>query len=167
MVHRGQIWFCKREDPFRGRDVSDQIQNVFVCGVHEDWVYYMPLIDTSVSYYYLRRDTDRGWLKSKKEHFEKRYTFSKHAIHAKAYWKKKATGQPVQILDVKDDGWSKVQVFYDLNKISLWDFWTYFEPCTRVETLLSLAREKSVTKKMEKIKKRIHMTPGRSFDPGT
>jgi hypothetical protein len=163
MVHRGQIWFCTVED--KRNSLNDMLINVFVCGVNDGWVYYTNLMDTSRGYY--RYDKPRGWFKSKVEHFEKRYTFSKHAIHAKAYWKKKATGQPVQILDVKDDGWSNVQVFYDLNKISLSDFWTYFEPCTRVETLLSLAREKSVIKKMEKMKKRIHMTPGRSFDPGT
>lgn len=150
MVHRGQIWHLPKnpDDAPYDKDVP-----VFVCGVHNDWVYYTFL---NVIGWHRRYDVaNQPWRKAKVEQFEKKYVFSKHAIFEKAYWKKRATGDVVQILGLKDDGWSKIYVYYDLNKISLFDFWEYFEPCTKEEVLLSLAREKSATKKMEKIRKKI------------
>lgn len=158
MVFRGQIWIDRKKNPTRWEHDT----YIYVCGVNNDWVYYT-FLHANNPY---RNTSNQPWKKSKVEHFESKYEFTKHAIAPKAYWKSRANGNVIQIVGIKDDGWSTCYIYYDLNKISLNDFFEFFEPCTKIEVMAALSREKSITKKEQRMKRRIAMTPGRYFDPG-
>jgi len=147
VVHRGQIWINTKTNEPR-----------FVCGTNEEWLWHTAL-DFSPRRTQ-QRYTGEPWKKDKIEHFEKRYTFTKTAIAPNGFWKSKATGMAVTILAIKDDGWRQIYVLYDLNKMALNDFYEYFEPCTRIETLVSLSRQR---KAIRKTKKRIALSKGRYY----
>lgn len=153
MVHRGQIWEFKDTGRF------PRNYRVFVCGaegnIDGDWVWYLHLLD------HCNIDGERRhWNKARVSDFEKKYTFTNHAVASRGYWKKKATGDIIQVIGVRDDGWKNVQVFYDLNKIDIHYFLEFFEPASKEETFAAIAREKHISKNMKKMKRRITMEKG-------
>ena len=137
-IFRGQIWKTKK----MGREV-------FICGVQEGFVWYMDI----------RYEHD--WIYAKEEKFKEHFEFAGLAIAPKAYWKAKATGQPVQITSVRDDGCRIIHVYFDLLKLELPRFYKYYQKCPRVETLYYMAKEKTINKNIEKMKNRIRHTPNR------
>ncbi len=152
-VFRGQIWFDSKNDRY-----------LFVCGVSDDnWVYYT-YID---KIYYGNKDLP--WTKAKIENFTKHFSFTHTAISPKGYWKAKATKVIVQIIAVKDNGINKVYVIAEFDQFPIYDFYRYFEPCSKVEYLLAIAREKQenkyINEKQDRIKRKIKMLPGRYIDP--
>lgn len=153
MPFRGEIW--------ESQDNEDKKYFVFVCGVQEPWIWYTHIKDR-----WRLSDDSPAWIRGRIEPFEKKFRFTKHVIASKAYWKKKATGDLVQIVGVKDDGWKKIYVFYDLNKIDIHNFFEYFEPANKTEVLQSVAKEKSITKNEKRMKRRIAMKQGKIWEPG-
>ena len=146
MLHQGQIWETKDPEVHYRR-------KIYVCGVQDDeWVWYVHLLSE-----WNINDTRPAWSKARVNEFERKFTYTNHVVTKRAYWKAKATGNMIQIIGVKDDGWKKVYVYYDLNKIDIHYFLEYFMPATGEETLAAIAKELKVTKNMKKMKRRIEM----------
>ncbi len=166
IVHRGQIWQHTEYPADLGRLAqyyTPKNFTVFVCGVQNDeWVWYVHLLSE------WDIDDERPvWRKAKMVEFEKKFTFINQVIAKRAYWKKQATGDLVQIIGVKDDGWKHIHVYYDLSKIDIHYFLKYFMPASREETLAAISRELNTPKNMRKMKRRLEMVKGDPNAPVT
>lgn len=160
IVHRGQIWENDNEPNRYG--VPSGI-TVFVCGVQDDeWVWYVHLLNE------WNVDGDRPtWRKARMGDFVKKFKFTNMVIAKRSYWKKKATGDIIQIIGIKDDGWKQIRIYYDLNKIDIHYFFHFFMPASKEETLSAIARDLNTPKNMKKMKRRLEMIKGDPTEPVT
>jgi len=145
MVHRGQLYETKdHEERYRTK--------VFVCGVADSMIWYVHLLSE------WNLNAERPvWQKARISEFERKFNFTNNVIAKRAYWKKKATGDLIQITGIKDDGWKHVHIYYELNKIDIHYFLEYFMPANKQETLDAISRSLHMTKNTKKIKHRIEM----------
>ncbi len=166
MVHQGQIWQNVDEPRDLGtlaQYYTPRIITVFVCGVQDDeWVWYVHLLDG-----WNIDGTRPMWRKARVAEFERKFKFSNRVIAKRSFWKKKATGDLIQVIGLKDDGWKNIHVYYDLNKIDIHYFFHYFMPASKEETLAAIAREVKTPKSMKKMKRRLEMVKGDPNAPVT
>ena len=160
MLYRGQLWTKTRKSSI----LTDPFSDIFiVTGTGEDWVWYMGLSSPTNMFYSSRGRESRfltksNWSKARPEHFEKNFEFSHSAIARGVYWKKRATGEFVEIAAVRDNGYSDMTVFFDLDAAPLRQFYEYFAPCTREE---SRHARQIIRKKRNELKNLVRTTPGR------
>jgi len=158
MPFRGEIWEHNEDRDVGTRWQYNWVDTVFVCGVEDSWVWYTHIIDFNNL-----GSHRKAWDKARVDEFEKRYQFTHHAAAPKSYWRKKATGELTQIIALKDDGWKDIFVYYDLNKIDIHYFFSYFKPASKEDVLAAIAREKQVKRSTKKLKRRIAAVKG---EPG-
>lgn len=158
IVHRGQVW------AFRNGDSYTNGQRVFVCGVEETdgdtWVWYVHLLTA-----FNIMGERPAWRKARQSEFERKFLFANCVIEKRAYWKKRATGELIQITGLKDDGWKHIRVYYELNKIDIHFFLDYFTPASREEALAAVSRDLKTPKNMRKMRRRLEMAAGDPNEP--
>ena len=155
MPFRGEIWEHSEDHGVGQPWQYNFVDTVFICGVEDGWVWYTHILE-----FENLGSPRKAWDKTRVAEFERRYKFTHHAAAPKSYWRKQATNELTQIIGLKDDGWKHIFVYYDLNKIDIHYFLSYFKPASKEEVLAAIAREKQVKRSTKKLKRRIAAVKG-------